>query len=95
MWSELPFPLKRAILYAKPARGAAMSFNRPVFEAYVATHSPLSSFQLDRLFGTVDAANKRLVWDFLKWPGKDQAEAFARVMEVRKHFPEAVVMGVR
>jgi hypothetical protein len=72
-----------------------MTFNRPAFEAYVAAHSPLSPSQLDRLFGTVDASNKRLVWDFLKWPDKDQAEAFARVMEARAHFPQTVVMGVR
>jgi hypothetical protein len=72
-----------------------MSFNRPAFEAYVREHSPLSPSQLDRLFGTVDASNKRVVWDFLKWPDKDQAEAFLLVMEARKHFPQAVVMGVK
>ena len=72
-----------------------MSFNRLAFEAYVAAHSPLTPAQLDRLFGTVDASNKRVVWDFLKWPGKDQAEAFSLVMVARAHFPQAVVMGVK
>jgi len=74
---------------------AEASFNRPAFEAYVAAHSPLTPPQIGRMFGAVDASNKRVVWDFLKWTDKDQAEAFARVMEARRHFPQAVVIGVR
>ena len=74
---------------------AEASFNRPAFEAYVAAHSPLTPPQIGRMFGAVDASNKRVVWDFLKWTDKDQAEAFASVMEARRHFPQAVVIGVR
>jgi hypothetical protein len=71
------------------------SFNRPAFEAYVAAHSPLSPFQIDRMFGTVDASNKRAVWDFLKLDGRVQMAVFLQVAQVQRSFPQAVVTWVK
>jgi hypothetical protein len=71
------------------------SFNRPAFEAYVAAHSPLSPFQIDRMFGTVDASNKRAVWDFLKLDGRVQIAAFSDLVRAQKSIPGAVVLGVK
>jgi hypothetical protein len=72
-----------------------MSFNRPAFEAYLATHSPLTPSQIDRMFGAVDASNKHVVWDFLKLDGREQMALFFEVARVQKSFPQAVVTGVR
>lgn len=72
-----------------------MSFNRPAFEAYIAAHSPLTPAQIDRMFGTVDASNKRAVWDFLKLDAREQMAVFTHVARVRKSFPQATVTAVR
>jgi hypothetical protein len=72
-----------------------MSFNRPAFETYVAAHSPLTPAQIDRLFGTVGASNKHVVWDFLKLDGREQMALFFEVARVQKSFPQAVVTGLR
>lgn len=72
-----------------------MSFNRPTFEAYVAAHSPLIPSQIERMFGMVDASNKRAVWDFLKLDDREQMRVFLQVVRVQKSFPQAVVMGVK
>lgn len=71
------------------------SFNRPAFEAYVAAHSPLSPAQIDRMFGTVDAENKRAVWDFLKLADREQMAVFLQVAQVQRSFPGAVVTWVK
>lgn len=72
-----------------------MTFNRPAFEAYVAAHSPLSPAQIDRMFGTVDAENKRAVWDFLKLDSRVQMAAFSDLLRAQQSIPGAVVLGVK
>jgi len=72
-----------------------MSFNREAFEAYATAHSPLTLAQIGRMFGAVDASNKRAVWDFLKLSDKEQTVLFFEVARVQRSFPQAVVYGVK